>query len=125
MEVWDETAERRTQSPRRIRRFRDWKDFVLFVVEITGGLAICSGLVVTLLTSMGFTWSGSGKAIADIRAADVVRDTAIAQIRRQSERFGSKLDAVTWLVCEKAKRDDRSMILPRECNQVSPNPDPQ
>jgi hypothetical protein len=115
MEVWDETVERRTQSPRRIRRFRDWKDFALFVVEITGGLAICSGLVVTLLTSMGFTWSGSGTAIADIRRDDVVRDTAIAKLQRQNDVFSSRLDDIVYLVCEQTKRNQPGIILPRSC----------
>ena len=47
------------------------------------------------------------------------------KLQRQTETFGSRLDAVTYLVCMKAKRDDRSLILPRECNRVIANQDPQ
>ena len=117
MDLWDESTERRAGPPRRgrIRRFTDWKDFALFVAEIAGAATIVAGFVGILLSSLGFTFSGSGKAILDIKAGDIVQDSAIAQIKRQSERFGSQLDAVTYLVCEKARRDDRSMILPREC----------
>jgi hypothetical protein len=123
MDVWDDSADRRSgHSSGRIRR---WKQSLVFLAQLSGLIIVASGAAILVFTSLGFKVSGSGEAIADIRKADAARDTAISQIRRQSERFGSKLDAVTWLVCEKAKRDDRSMILPRECSQASPNPDPQ
>ncbi len=121
MSVWDESqGERRSEQPRRgrIRRFADWKDFALFLTEVSGGVVIGGGLIVGILTSMGFKVSGSGEAITKILAADVARDTAIAQIRRQNQSVSSRLDAVTYLVCMKAKRDDRTLILPRECNRV-------
>lgn len=122
MEVWDESNDRRSEPPRRgrIRRFTDWKDFALFMAEIAGLATVGGSFLMLLLSSLGFTFSGSGKAIEDIRAHDVLRDSSIAQIRRQGERVASQLDAVTYLICEKARRDDKTMILPRECAQKDP-----
>jgi hypothetical protein len=122
MEVWDESNERRSETPRRgrIRRFTDWKDFALFLTELAAGAVVIAGFIGVLLTSLGFTLSGSGQAIAEIRAANVVRDTAIARLQRQTESSSSRLDAVTYLVCEKAKHDDPSTILPLECSRVKP-----
>jgi hypothetical protein len=121
MDVWDESNERRAGPTRRgrIRRFTDWKDFALFMAEIAGLATVGGSFLMLILSSLGFTFSGSGQAIADIRRADVVRDSAIAQIRRQNEKFGSRLDAVTYLICEKTKRDDRTILLPRECKLVT------
>lgn len=127
MEVWDETNERRSEPSRRsrIRRFTDWKDFALFMAEISGLATLGGGFLMLLLSSLGFTFSGSGQAIASIRAGDLLRDTTIAKLQRQTESFSGRLDAVTYLVCMKAKRDDRSLILPRECNRVIAIQDPQ
>lgn len=118
MDVWDESNERRSPSlspSRRIRRFHDWKDFSLFVVQIVGGVVVAGGMIVGLLTSMGFTFSGSGAAIAKIQKDDVVRDTTIAKLQRQSDFFSSRLDDIVYLVCEQAKRNQPGIILPRSC----------
>lgn len=121
MEVWEESqADRRSEPPRRsrLRRFTDWKDFAVFVAEISGFATLGGSAMMFLLSSLGFTFSGSGQQFATIRAADIVRDTAIAQLKRQEASVGNQLDAITYLVCMKAKREDRSLILPRECNRV-------
>jgi hypothetical protein len=121
MEVWDDsTADRRSPAERRsrIRRWLDRQD-TLFLLPVLGGVLLL------VFTSLGFTVSGSGQAIAEIRTANVVRDTAIARLQRRNESSSSRLDAVTYLVCEIAKHDDPSTILPIECSRVKPNPDPQ
>jgi hypothetical protein len=122
MDVWDESVDRRSEFPRRsrIRRFRDWKDYAVFFAEISGVATVAGGFIMLLLSSLGFSVSGAGQAIAQIQSANVVRDTAIARLQRQTESSSSRLDAVTYLVCEKAKHDDPSMILPIECSRVKP-----
>jgi hypothetical protein len=102
-------------EPSRIRRFNGWKDFALFLAEILGASAIICGFIGLLFTSLGFKLSGAGDAIADIRAADVARDTAIVQLKRQNDVFGSKLDDIAYLVCEQTKRNQPGLILPRSC----------
>lgn len=112
MEVWDESNDRRSEPPRRgrIRRFSDWKDFALFMAEIAGLATVGGSFLMLLLSSLGFTFSGSGKAIADIRAGDVVRDSAISQIRTSQQ-------PVTYMVCILfAEQHPRQ--VPRACDQA-------
>jgi hypothetical protein len=115
MDVWDDASETRNPLHRRIRQFKGWKDAALFFVEVLGGSVIIGSFVLGLLTSMGFTFSGSGKSIEEMRAANVVRDTAVARLQRQSDVFSSRLDDIVYLVCEQTKRNQPGIILPRSC----------
>lgn len=112
MEVWDD---RRSDPASRGRIRRSWSERAKLFVEIVGGIALAIGFFGGLMTSMGFKVSGSGEAIASIRATDVAQDTAIAQIRRANDVVTSRLDDIVYLVCEQTKRNQRGIILPRSC----------
>ena len=118
IDVWDDSREERRAEPYHPSRFRRWRDVALFTAEVMGLVSLGGTFLIFLLSSMGFTVTGSGKAITDIRAGDVIRDSAIVRLQRQSEVFASRLDAVIYLGCSEARNRDRSLILPRECNRV-------
>jgi hypothetical protein len=115
MDVWNDESEPGNPLHRRIRRFKSWKDAALFAVEILGGAVVIGSFAVGVLTSMGFTFSGSGQQLTEIRSADVVRDTAIAKLQRQNDVFASRLDDIFYIVCEQTKRNQPGIILPRSC----------
>jgi hypothetical protein len=114
MDVWD-GSERSPATYGRIRRLHGWKDFSLFVAQVLGGIVVAGSLVVGLLTSMGFTFSGSGKAIEDLRSADVRQDTSIAKLQRQGDLVDTRTEDIAYLVCAMVKRNQPGIILPRSC----------
>ena len=124
MEVRDQSAERRSETPRpsRIRRFLD-RPSALFLIP-------AAPFVFIIFSSLGFTVTGSRQAIADLRAADTAQVRSIDSVKtsatllsRRVDGIDSRLDFIAYLGCLQAKRYDQSPVLLRECNRVTASQD--